>query len=310
MFKAAMILPLVFLVFRLQQCNSLSCFPCPAAIDCRSAPKPSDCPSRQLTRNAIPCNCCRECAKAEGQECGGLWDSSGQCADNLDCVGEDTENHPGVCRYKNKVSPPVFPPLPPSDLTNRVSRNRKLILNPSCGHEAWILVRRSECPVAFTDPNFRRLRDVCDNQGNWADILDNQSPSPVKSMAVWRGHRNTMGFCDKAPVCLACPALNYDCPSRPSKLEACVEQCKTEMCYSDDDTKDGCNQMFNCPQACMMRHLGLSENRCRSRCERNGQSGCSPTVKGFRFNLCGPCNRWGCPTWPTVRECQASCAFY
>jgi len=245
MFKAVMILPLVFLLFILQHCNSLSCFPpCQANPDCSNAPKPSDCPSQRLTKTAIPCNCCRECAKAEGQECEGLWGSSGECADYLECVGEDTQNSPGVCRYRNSVSPPVFPPVsppvfhpvfppvsppvfppvlppvfppvssdflprPPSDLTNRVRRNRKLILNLSCGYDAWILVERRKCPVAFTDPNFRRLREVCRNEGNWADIFDRRT---VKSMAVWRGHGRTMGVCDNAPVCLACPALNDECP--------------------------------------------------------------------------------------------------
>jgi len=228
-----MILPILVFLFTLQQCNSLSCSRCPAALDCSHAPKPRDCPSRQLTKTAIPCNCCRECAKAVGQECGGLWDSAGQCADNLDCVGEDTQNSPGVCRYRISVSPPVFPPvsppvfppvsppvfppisppgflpLPPSDLTNRVRRNRKLILNLSCGYDAWMLVSRKKCPVAFTDPNFRRLREVCRNEGNWADIFDRRT---VKSMAVWRGHGRTMGVCDNAPVCLACPALNDECP--------------------------------------------------------------------------------------------------
>jgi len=235
MFKAAMILPLVFLLFILQHCNSLSCFPsCSATPDCSNAPKPSDCPSQRLTKTAIPCNCCRECAKAEGQECEGLWGSSGECADYLECVGEDTQNSPGVCRYRNRVSPPVFPPVsppvfppvsppvfppvsppvfhtPPSDLTNRVRRNRKLILNLSCGYDAWILVERKECPVAFTDPNFRRLREVCDNRGNWADVFG-FVPSTVKSMAVWRGYRKTLGICNNTPVCLACPALNDECP--------------------------------------------------------------------------------------------------
>merc|ERR1711872_606683 len=37
-------------------------------------------------------------------------------------------------------------------------------------------------------------------------------------------------------------------PKSPSLLDACVEQCKTQMCDPDDDTRNGCNQMFNCPQ--------------------------------------------------------------
>merc|ERR1719206_527365 len=95
-----------------------------------------------------------------------------------------------------------------------------------------------------------------------------------------------------------------------SSLDACIDQCKIETCYPDDNTKTGCNQMFNCPQACKMRDLGLSRTQCRAECQRTGESGCYPVVQGFKFNLCSGCNREGCSRWPSVEECVAGCDFY
>ena len=97
---------------------------------------------------------------------------------------------------------------------------------------------------------------------------------------------------------------------RDSSLDACIDQCKIETCSTDDSTKIGCNQMFNCPQACKMRDLGLSKTQCRAKCQRTGQSGCSPVVEGFKFSLCSECSREGCSTWPSVQECERGCDFY
>merc|ERR1712013_117455 len=80
--------------------------------------------------------------------------------------------------------------------------------------------------------------------------------------------------------------------------------------HSCHSTKIGCNQMFNCPQACKMRDLGLSKRQCRAKCQRTGQSGCSPVVEGFKFSLCSECSREGCSTWPSVQECERGCDFY
>ena len=66
--------------------------------------------------------------------------------------------------------------------------------------------------------------------------------------------------------------------------------------------------MFSCPHACLMRELGVSEADCKTHCNRNGQSGCSPAVSGVTYQLCGPCKRTGCPTWPSVSECQIGCS--
>ena len=93
-------------------------------------------------------------------------------------------------------------------------------------------------------------------------------------------------------------------------MDACIDQCKVKTCEPDDHTKIGCNQMFNCAQACKMRDLGLSKMQCGAKCKRTGQSGCSPEVQGFKFSLCSACKREGCSTWPSVEECVAGCYFY
>jgi len=66
-----------------------------------------------------------------------------------------------------------------------------------------------------------------------------------------------------------------------------------------------------------MHDLGVNENTCRHNCVRNGQSGCNPVVKGFRFELCRDCigerkhpNPTQCTRWPTIDECQLGCFYY
>ncbi|XP_022243733.1 venom protein 302-like [Limulus polyphemus] len=53
------------------------------------------------------CGCCKVCAKAEGEPCGGEWNKEGFCGSRLTCVheipdNEDPEwfklNNPGTCR--------------------------------------------------------------------------------------------------------------------------------------------------------------------------------------------------------------------
>ena len=74
--------------------------------------------------------------------------------------------------------------------------------------------------------------------------------------------------------------------------------------------------MYSCAQACKIRSLGVNESSCRQQCQRTGQSGCSPTVNGFKFDLCRECiperiNREdGCSRWPTVDECSEGCSNY
>merc|ERR1719334_347591 len=61
------------------------------------SPVPDYCSTGQTVLD--PCGCCEECAKGEGDECGGLFGLYGTCADDLECVdnSEDPENVPGVC---------------------------------------------------------------------------------------------------------------------------------------------------------------------------------------------------------------------
>merc|ERR1712240_309948 len=61
------------------------------------SPVPDYCSTGQTVLD--PCGCCEECAKGEGDECGGLFGLYGTCADDLACVdnSEDPENVPGVC---------------------------------------------------------------------------------------------------------------------------------------------------------------------------------------------------------------------
>ena len=90
----------------------------------------------------------------------------------------------------------------------------------------------------------------------------------------------------------------------------CIEACIEEACISDVDLQDGCNQMFSCSHGCQMRALGLDNETCAVNCDRNGQSGCSPEVNGYTFNLCVPCSRERCPKLPTVAECTVGCNNY
>ena len=94
------------------------------------------------------------------------------------------------------------------------------------------------------------------------------------------------------------------------QLDRCIEECDKKACSGDVNTRTGCNQMYSCAHACKIRNLGVQENSCRELCQRNGQSGCSPTVKGWQFNLCAPCQRAGCSTYPSVGECESGCNLY
>ena len=61
---------------------------------------PDNCPSGQLAKDV--CECCDVCAKAEGEECGGVWSLSGTCADYLFCEENSVGNFmPGICKTKD-----------------------------------------------------------------------------------------------------------------------------------------------------------------------------------------------------------------
>ena len=68
--------------------------------------------------------------------------------------------------------------------------------------------------------------------------------------------------------------------------------------------------MYSCSHGCKIRALGVEEAECKRHCDRDGQSGCSPNVEGYQFELCGRCTREGCTTYPTIDECEIGCAEY
>ncbi|XP_064085502.1 insulin-like growth factor-binding protein 7 [Macrobrachium nipponense] len=45
-----------------------------------------------------PCRCCTECRKGEGEECGGLSNVFGTCAEGLVCRGGYGIERPGHCK--------------------------------------------------------------------------------------------------------------------------------------------------------------------------------------------------------------------
>ena len=95
-----------------------------------------------------------------------------------------------------------------------------------------------------------------------------------------------------------------------AQMARCVEECDKTECAGDVNPRTGCNQMYSCAHACKIRDLGVAGNHCREMCQRNGQSGCSPTVRGWQFNLCRACNRAGCSTYPSIGECVRGCDIY
>ena len=93
-------------------------------------------------------------------------------------------------------------------------------------------------------------------------------------------------------------------------LDMCLKACEKLACAPDNDLHNGCSQMYSCPHACMIRHLGVDEDQCNRMCDRNGGSGCTTSVNGYEFALCRKCNREGCSTHPTVDECKIGCTNY
>merc|ERR1712038_761293 len=102
----------------------------------------------------------------------------------------------------------------------------------------------------------------------------------------------------------------YRCEYAKDALETCINKCEDNGCRPDIDKTVGCNQMYSCSHACVMRSRGVPRDQCIANCQRNGQSGCNPTVKGKTFDLCRGCNRQGCSRFPTVGECVAGCFYY
>jgi len=93
---------LILVLLHCKQSTSLSCHPnCDRKEMCRDEPKAEDCMSGQLTDDV--CRCCKICASAKGEKCGGMYGLSGTCADNLYCHKEkpDSVNPVGYCKLNN-----------------------------------------------------------------------------------------------------------------------------------------------------------------------------------------------------------------
>ena len=135
-------------------------------------------------------------------------------------------------------------------------------------------------------------------RGQWSDCTNEDFK--IYYQRVF--HNSPTGFCLE----------EIEKPStRANKLKTCVDKCSKDVCSPDVDVKNGCNQMYSCAQACKIRDLGMKEYQCKRECDRTGQSGCSPLVGYYQFDLCRDCNRRGCSnTWPTIRECEAGCSYY
>ena len=107
-----MLVSLLILFFTIPTTFTLSCLPCCSSSDynyydyCASCSplSPGECVSGELVKGV--CGCCDECAKAEGEECGGMWGLAGSCAHNLYCDTSYQEydeyyqyyDMPGICR--------------------------------------------------------------------------------------------------------------------------------------------------------------------------------------------------------------------
>jgi len=72
----------------------------------------------------------------------------------------------------------------------------------------------------------------------------------------------------------------------------CSKKCMAAGFCCNDYTV-GSNQMVSCAQACMMRARGSSWQELSSShngiCKRNGRSGCSLVVNGYRYSFCSRC---------------------
>ena len=69
--------------------DALSCLPC-ESVQC---PTPVNCNGGTVLGI---CGCCRECAKVEGEACGGHWEEVGRCDSGLTCVVRDGQSKADV----------------------------------------------------------------------------------------------------------------------------------------------------------------------------------------------------------------------
>jgi len=131
--KMPKLMILILVLFHCKQSTSLSCMPCDRR-NCRNEPKAWDCRSGQLTTDV--CGCCKRCAAALYEKCGGLWGMSGYCADNLYCQQEGYGSV-GICKpntcttrqdcFKRDMM------CEKMKLTDCLCKNRKCKKNSFCG---------------------------------------------------------------------------------------------------------------------------------------------------------------------------------
>ena len=81
--------------------------PCQVGVVTRSDNKscnlqtPVCCKSGEYVKSGY-CGCCLQCAKAEGEECGGDWEEKGRCASGMACRYSSPSQ--GKCRKPRKAS--------------------------------------------------------------------------------------------------------------------------------------------------------------------------------------------------------------
>lgn len=88
----------IFLSYCLGRSIAFSCVCTPA--ECETVTD-DECPDRAGTV-WDPCGCCKVCARAENQPCGGPYGFFGSCAHDLECVVTDVtnDNSGGICTRK------------------------------------------------------------------------------------------------------------------------------------------------------------------------------------------------------------------
>ena len=105
-----MVLRLLHLLLLLRPCSPLSCLhPCAEGQEsteerpCTSCPEvaPSSCSSGEVVVGACGCE---ECAGGAGAECGGPWDTLGQCAGGLLCATPPHQVLPSFSTIRRKIA--------------------------------------------------------------------------------------------------------------------------------------------------------------------------------------------------------------
>ena len=86
-------------------------------------------------------------------------------------------------------------------------------------------------------------------------------------------------------------------------MENCLAECDKHCGHRVMTT--GSHQKFSCIHACKFRELGLTKTECKSKCI---ETGCSPVVNGFTFDLCR--SDPVCPDdekMPKLEHCELGC---